>query len=125
MQRDDSRCPRRPPGESGQRLRLTAELDLSGDYFGNDGHAVLNPQAFDIAMLESAAVIDQRLPRRVEVLWLIRLPCQLAVLPLQGCTVLLAWRRSVPTEDGYERRYRSVPFNDGYGRRIVRLRSVE
>ena len=84
MQRDDSRCPRRPPGESGQRLRLTAELDLSRNYFGNDGHAVLNPQTLDIAVLESAAVIDQRLPRRVEVLWLIRLPCRLAVLPLQG-----------------------------------------
>jgi hypothetical protein len=61
-------CTRRPPGESGQRLSSTAELDFLSDHFGDDGQPVLNAQPLDVAMLELATILDQGLPRRVQVL---------------------------------------------------------
>lgn len=50
---------------SGQPFELISELHFSGDDLRDHRQAVLDTETLDITVLQLAAVVDQRLPRRM------------------------------------------------------------
>jgi hypothetical protein len=45
---------------------LAAEFHFLRDQFRENGHAVLNSEPLDIAMVQLAAILDERRPRRMK-----------------------------------------------------------